>query len=577
MATGAARFTGSRRFGAAAVVLALLGSLVAPSVALAAGPRVSISLAAGQANPTNKSPILFVVTFSDPVTGFTSQDIEILGSLGYPLTATITDPGDGAAFTVAITGMTNYGAVALLIPPGVAKNQAGEPNQPSSQTPNVIWIPGDLKATLNLAPGQADPTNTGPINLTVAFSDPVTGFTNVGVGVYGTAGTAGGIKVATVTGGPRVYQIAIAGMTAAETVIVYIGSGSAVNATGHTNWPSDEVAVRWWPGSPTVTIHQASGQPDPTGVSPINFAVVFSAPVTGFTSGDVTIGGTAGGTKTATVTGSGTTYNVAVSGMATAGTVSVRIAAGVAIAGGQSPNPGDPLDDGSLRPNLASTSTDNTVMWAPTTPVPTSLTLTTSAPIPPGAMLPTILWGEGFNLGVEFGPAGANKAVQLQGTRDGAVWTTITTLTTDATGHAALLYRPVTNLFYRAVFAGTPDLAAATSNEVRTVVRQLAVMRPTNSGSTRAISRNTSVIFSTTVRPSRPELAPAVVTFSFYRQVSGVWQPVTTRAVAVDSAGVARTTYQFTTAGQWYVRSQAGPTPYNANSVPTPVERYSVS
>jgi hypothetical protein len=101
-------------------------------------------------------------------------------------------------------------------------------------------------------------------------------------------------------------------------------------------------------------------------------------------------------------------------------------------------------------------------------------------------------------------------------------------------------------------------------------------MRPTNNGSTKAISRNSSVTFSTTVRPSRPELTPATVTFSFYRQVAGAWQLVTSRAAAVDSAGVARTTYQFTTAGQWYVRSQAGPTPYNANSVPTPLERYSV-
>jgi len=208
---------------------------------------------------------------------------------------------------------------------------------------------------------------------------------------------------------------------------------------------------------------------------------------------------------------------------------------------------------------------------------PSAISLSTSAPIPPGAKDPVILWGQGFTLGVQFGPGGANRTFELQGTRDGTTWTTITTLTTNATGGASLVYRPVTNLFYRAVFAGTPDLAAATSNQVRTVVRQLAVLRPTNAGSTRSISRNTSVTFSTTVRPSRPELAPATVTFSFYHQVSGAWQLVTSRAVTVDSAGVARTTFQFTTSGQWYVRSQAGPTPYNANSVPTRDERYSVS
>jgi hypothetical protein len=323
---------------------------------------------------------------------------------------------------------------------------------------------------------------------------------------------------------------------------------------------STDNIVDWWLG-PLTTIDQAPSQADPSDESPIDFRVTFSSPVGGFTGADVMIGGTAGGTKTATVTGGPAVYNVAVTGMATAGTVIATVPTGVAA-------------DVNDRPNLASTSTDNSVTWAPA--ATTSLTLTTSAPIPPGAQLPTILWGQGFTLGVDFGTAGAGKAIQLQGTRDGGSWTTITTLTTDASGHAALVYRPVTNLFYRAVFAGTPDLAAATSNEVRTVVRQLAVMRPTNNGSTKAISRNSSVTFSTTVRPSRPELAPATVTFSFYRQVAGAWQLVTSRAAAVDSAGVARTTFGFTTAGQWYVRSQAGPTPYNANSVPTPLERYSV-
>ena len=57
--------------------------------------------------------------------------------------------------------------------------------------------------------------------------------------------------------------------------------------------------------APTVTINQAAGQSDPTGSSPINFTVVFSEPVTGFATGDVTLSGTAGAT-TAVVTGSGT-------------------------------------------------------------------------------------------------------------------------------------------------------------------------------------------------------------------------------------------------------------------------------
>ena len=81
--------------------------------------------------------------------------------------------------------------------------------------------------------------------------------------------------------------------------------------------------------APTVTIEQATGQPDPTGASPINFTVVFSEAVTGFADADVSLSGTAGAT-TAVVTGGPTTYNVAVSGMTADGTVTASIGAGVA-------------------------------------------------------------------------------------------------------------------------------------------------------------------------------------------------------------------------------------------------------
>lgn len=104
---------------------------------------------------------------------------------------------------------------------------------------------------------------------------------------------------------------------------------------------------------PTVMINQAAGQADPTNTSPIHFTVVFSEPVTGFTSGDVTLGGSAGATTdmvTEIVPNDGTTYDVAVSGMTGNGTVIAAVAAGVA------------TDEGG-NPNNASTSTDNAVTY----------------------------------------------------------------------------------------------------------------------------------------------------------------------------------------------------------------------
>ncbi len=79
-----------------------------------------------------------------------------------------------------------------------------------------------------------------------------------------------------------------------------------------------------------MTINQAAGQADPTNASPINFTVVFSESVSDFATGDVTLSAARPGATTATVTGSGTTYNVAVTGMTSDGTVIATIGAGAA-------------------------------------------------------------------------------------------------------------------------------------------------------------------------------------------------------------------------------------------------------
>jgi hypothetical protein len=520
---------------------------------------VSINPANNQFTPTRSSPINLVVSFTDPVEGFTSADVTIGGTAGGTKTVTVT--GGPKIYNVAVSGMTTNGFVTASIPAGVAFNPASEPNSASNTSYPIEWWLGPLTIA-ELATGQASPTNVSPINFTVEFTDPVEGFTSADVTI---AGTAGGTKTVAVTGGPKVYNVAVSGMTTNGELRLNVGSGVAFNPADEPNHAVVVAPLAVWNlEGPSVTINQATGQADPTGTSPINFTAVFSSAALSFSDGDVTIGGTAGGTKIATVSGSGTTYNIAISGMTTAGTIVATIPASVAT-------------DYNLRPNFASTSADNTVAWIPAaTPVGNSIILTTSAPTPPGAKAPVILWGQGFTLAVQFGTNGANKSFDLQGTRDELNWTTITTLTTDSNGRALFYYRPVTNLFYRAVFSGTPELAAATSNQVRTVVRELAVLRPANIGSTKSIGRNSSVTFTTTVRPARPELQAATVSFYFYRQVSGVWKLQVKRDVAIDSAGRAGTTFRFTSSGKWYVRAQAGPTPYNANSELTPIERYQV-
>jgi hypothetical protein len=303
------------------------------------------------------------------------------------LIVTMTAPNDGAllrgtttvsADVTIIGGLTvmgvqfkldgaNLGAEDTQPPYSISWNTTQASNGPHTLTAvardllGVRWTSGGVSVTVdNLAPavtinqaaGQVDPTRLPPINFTVVFSEPVSGFTNADVAL---SGTAGGSKTVAVSGGPATYNVAVSGMTSG-TLVATLAAGVATDAAGNPNAAStsSDNTVTFDSAPPTVTINQAGGQADPTGTSPIHFTAVFSEPVSGFTGSDVTITGSAGGSKMVAVSGGPATYNVAVSGM-TEGTVIAGIAAGVA-------------QDAAGNANTASTSTDNTVTFtAPTT------------------------------------------------------------------------------------------------------------------------------------------------------------------------------------------------------------------
>ena len=320
-------------------------------------PTVTINQAVAQADPTNASPINFTVTFSEAVVGFATGDVSFTGSTaGGALVGTVT--GAGPTYNVAVTGMTTAGTVVASIGAGVAADPAGNANAASTSLDNTVtWDNVAPTVTINQAVGQADPTNTSPILYTVTFSEPVTGFIT---GDVTFAGTAGGAKTGTVSGGPTIYTVTTTGMTTSGTVIATIAAARATDLAGNNNAASTSTdnTVTWDVTAPTVTINQAVGQADPTNTAPISFTVTFSEPVTGFATGDVTFAGTSGGAKTGTVTGGPTIYTVTVTGMTTSGTVIATIGANVAtdLAGNN---------------NAASTSVDNTVTWDVTAPTVT--------------------------------------------------------------------------------------------------------------------------------------------------------------------------------------------------------------
>jgi len=207
---------------------------------------------------------------------------------------------------------------------------------------------------------------------------------------------------------------------------------------------------------------------------------------------------------------------------------------------------------------------------------PAPATAAPTAPLAISASATVITWGDTVTLKMAFGTVGASRILVLQSSRDALAWENIYTLTTDASGNTSWPYRPATNLYYRAVFQGAPDLEDTVSNVVRVVVRQIVILRPTSSGKTTIVSAGKTVTFSLSVRPSRPELLRTSFTLAVYHLVGGRWLRSTTRDIPVDPYGNATYPWTFGTRGEWYVRAIANPTTDNANSAWSRIERYSV-
>ena len=190
-----------------------------------------------------------------------------------------------------------------------------------------------------------------------------------------------------------------------------------------------------------------------------------------------------------------------------------------------------------------------------------------------------IVWDEFVDL-VTTGPAGAVFSFQVTVDDPAAVsspdWETLTTstggpltFTIGVGGTSTCRYTPIRNYWYRAI-AGT-----TTSNTPRVTVRQTIAVRP-QSTSTQAIRGGTTVTFTATVRPARPELQKAVVAFELYRRSGNSWVLDRTVTRTIDSSGIARWAWTASSTESLYVRAQARPTSANASSFRSPRQSYDV-
>jgi|GEM_PF-2197899 len=105
-------------------------------------PTVTIDQAAGQADPTNTSPIHFTATFSEAVSGFDYQDVLLTGSGASGANVAVADTGDHIHYDVTVTTSSNGPVIATIRPNAALSIANNAPTVASTSTDNTVYFIG---------------------------------------------------------------------------------------------------------------------------------------------------------------------------------------------------------------------------------------------------------------------------------------------------------------------------------------------------------------------------------------------------------------------------------------------------
>ena len=219
---------------------------------------------------TQRTAFDITITFNEDVDNFISQDITLTGDATATVTALTVSPdlinNRWEKYTATITPQTD-GDINIQVPAAVAQYFDKDNVASPEHTVSV-----DVPPTVVISNVPTD-TQSEAFNITITFSENVTGFEAADISLTGDA-TA---TLTTLTGSGAVYTATITPATDGD-VILQVPAGVAADTGSNTNTASDPHTVSV-DVPPTVVI---SDVPTDTQSEAFNITITFSENVTGF-------------------------------------------------------------------------------------------------------------------------------------------------------------------------------------------------------------------------------------------------------------------------------------------------------
>ena len=247
--------------------------------------------------------------FSQAITNLTADDI-ILS----PGVSKGTLSGLGPTYTLPISGFTTGGTLKVTV-----YNPAG---YDVSGSPKDVTIYYATAVTLNSVTANGSSTQT-TTSLTLTFDKAITGLAASDITL------SGAVTKGTLSGSGPTYTLPISGFTAGETLTVTVAK-SGYNISG-----SPKTVAIYYATNVTLNSVTANGSASQTTTT---LTLTFDKAITGLAASDITLTGVTGISK-GTITASGATYTLPISGFTSGGNLTVAIAkSGFNISGSQGCN-----------------------------------------------------------------------------------------------------------------------------------------------------------------------------------------------------------------------------------------------
>ena len=231
-----------------------------------------------------------IITFTEPVSGFEADDIQLIGDVDASVT-NLTTPAEGAenhriVWTAEITPAADTntdGDIILIVPEDVANDVVEHANTASeSQT---IWV--DVTPPTVLIADVPKIEKNEAFDITITFSEAVSGFDVEDIALTGPAT----VSLTTGSEGDIEYTVTITPDDDVEVdVTLQVRENVVADLVGNTNIASTEHTLHVDTVLPTVEI---TGVPTIEKNVPFDLTITFSEPVNGFAVGDIRLTGPA--------------------------------------------------------------------------------------------------------------------------------------------------------------------------------------------------------------------------------------------------------------------------------------------